>query len=112
MASFTPAAGKWHASFKSEDAMLMLAVADAVARAGGLFTVVHTAQRSATWFETWKAKCIQAKGVIVLFTDAYRAQFSEALQKEAGVIYALFKKGDIMLYIVDPPTEPTPPTCA
>ena len=80
---------KWHASFKSEDAMLILGVSNAVARAGGIFTVVHNAQRSATWLPTWTAKCIQAMGVIVGFTDAYRANFTDALKLEAAVIQTL-----------------------
>jgi hypothetical protein len=100
MASF--AAGNWHASFKSEDAMLMLGVNDAVTRAGGLFTVVHDAQRSATWFETWKAKCLMAKGVVICFTAAYCANFTPALMQEAGVILALYNAGLIKLYIVNP----------
>ena len=102
MSTFIPNAGNWHASFKSEDAMLILAVSDAVARAGGIFTVVHDAQRSATWLKTWTAKCIQAKGVIVGFTDAYRANFTDALKQEASVILALYNAGKIKLFILDP----------
>ena len=71
---------KWHASFKSGDTLLMLGVANAVNKAGCEFTVVHDAQRSATWFETWMAKCMDADGVIVGFTDAYRANFTDALK--------------------------------
>ena len=102
MASYVNGAQKWHASFKSENAQLMLEVANAVNRAGREFTVVHDAQRSATWFETWKAKCMEAHGVIVCFTDAYRANFTDALKMEAGVILSLYKARKIKLFILDP----------
>ena len=95
-------AGKWHGSFKSDDAMLMLAVTSAVQKAGGECTVVHDAQRNATWGPTWTAKCIKAIGVIVLYTDAYRANFTEALKLEAAVILALWKAGSVKLFILDP----------
>jgi hypothetical protein len=80
----------------------MLEVSNAVARAGGLFTVVHDAQNSATWFDTWKAKCEAAAGVIVIFSEHYRNDFTRALQQEAGAILGLYRRKQIKLLILDP----------
>jgi hypothetical protein len=80
----------------------MLEVSDAVARGGGFFTVVHNAQNSETWFETWKAKCEAATGVIVIFSKEYRSNFTPALQLEAGVILRLYRRKQIKLFILDP----------
>ena len=102
MASVTYPNGSWHGSYKSQDAQLMLEVSNAVARAQALFTVVHDAQNSATWFPTWKAKCEDATGVIVTFSAAYRENFTQALQMEAGVILRLYKRNQIKLFILDP----------
>ena len=102
MASVTYPNGSWHGSYKSQDSQHMLEVSNAVARAQALFTVVHDAQNSATWFPTWKAKCEDATGVIVIFSAAYRKNFTQALQMEAGVILRLYRRKQIKLFILDP----------
>ena len=102
MASLTYPNGSWHGSYKSQDAQLMLEVSNAVARAQALFTVVHDAQNSATWFTTWKAKCEDATGVVVIFSAAYRKNFTQALQMEAGVVLRLYRRKEIKLFILDP----------
>ena len=102
MASVTYPNGSWHGSYKSQDSQHMLEVSNAVARAQALFTVVHDAQNSATWFPTWKAKCEDATGVVVIFSAAYRKNFTQALQMEAGVVLRLYRRKQIKLFILDP----------
>ena len=75
---------KYHASYKSEDAQIMMEAMDGISRAGALCTVVHNAQ-SSDWFQTWKPKCLAARGVIVIYSENYRSNFTMALQKEAEV---------------------------
>ena len=102
MASLTYPNGSWHGSYKSQDSQHMLEVCSAVARAQALCTVVHDAQNSATWFTTWKAKCEDATGVVVIFSAAYRKNFTQALQMEADVVLRLYRRKQIKLFILDP----------
>ena len=46
-----------------------------------------------------------AKGVVVIFSDAYRANFSKALQQEAGVILQLYRTPHtrpFKIFVLDP----------
>ena len=94
----------WHASFRSKDSMHMLEVANAIVKAGGEPTVVHVAQRSATWLQTWMEKAEESDGVVIIYSDNYREEFTEALQQEAAVILQLYRAraGKFRLFIYDP----------
>ena len=79
----------------------MLGVTNAISKAGGECTVVHDAQKS-NWFQTWKPKCLAAKGAVVIFSDAYRGCFSNALQQEAGVILEEYRNQRTELFVLNP----------
>jgi len=92
---------KYHASYKSQDAQVMMEAMDGISRAGALCTVVHNAQ-SSDWFQTWKPKCLAARGVIVIYSENYRSNFTMALQKEAEVILNLYRKKATTVFVLDP----------
>ena len=72
-----------------------------IKEAGADCTVVHNAQTSG-WFEEWSRKCRNADSAVVIFSQAYRDNFTTALQKEAALILELYKAGDLILFILDP----------
>ena len=97
--------GKWHSTYDSGNAPLMFDVCSAVNKAGGLFTdhiVPADAHRTATFFDTWKARAMQADGVIVCFTDEYRQNFTALLKQEARVVLGLHHAKRIRLFVLDP----------
>lgn len=79
----------------------MLEASDAIIHAGADCTVVHVAQKSG-WFEEWSTKCRNADGAVVIFSQAYRDNFTPALQQEAALILQLYKAGHLILFILDP----------
>jgi len=91
----------YHASYALEDTPIMLKVADAIAKAGQICTVSPTAP-GCKQFETWKLKCMAAKGVVIIFSDHYRAHFTKPLQQEAGVLLYLRRTKRARLYVLDP----------
>uniref|UniRef100_A0A7S4RMB7 Uncharacterized protein n=1 Tax=Alexandrium monilatum TaxID=311494 RepID=A0A7S4RMB7_9DINO len=91
-----------HSTFKSEDALDMMVVADGVQQAGASWTWVHNGQRQATWFKTWRQKCMEANIIVVLFTKKYRDSFTDALKQEATVIKGMYESKLAKLYVLDP----------
>ena len=71
---------KWNVSFKSEDAMIVLQIASAMTKAGVECVVCHTAQTS-EWHVVWSSKVVW--GYVVIFSLAYKKNFTKALQQEA-----------------------------
>lgn len=88
---------------KSQDGgMLAVQIMEEVDAAGGKFSIVHF-QTGESWFSEWKRKLDNAQGAIVLFTNNYRNNFSEALKKEGGAILDRKKAdGSFRLFVVDP----------
>lgn len=93
----------FHGSMKSEDgSMLATQVMSEVHKVGGEFTIIHY-QTTDAWWGEWKRKLYEAEGAIVLFTDHYRNNFSEALKKEGGAILERMNaEPNFRLFVVDP----------
>mmetsp|Transcript_69784 Transcript_69784/g.215833 ORF Transcript_69784/g.215833 Transcript_69784/m.215833 type:complete len:115 (+) Transcript_69784:2-346(+) len=79
-----------------------MVVADGVQQAGASWTWVHNGQRQATWFKTWRQKCMEANIIVVLFTKKYRDSFTDALKQEATVIKGMYESKLAKLYVLDP----------
>lgn len=58
------------------------------------------------WFDVWKEKLSHASGIVILYTDDYRARFKEGpLRKEAeAIIEKKEQDSTFMVYVLDPDT--------
>ena len=94
--------GKVHASFSGEEsAPVSMQMQKCVQKAKYDFTGIHHGQ-TADWFEVWTDKAGVAEVMIIMFSDAYRARFTAALQREAHFIIDLEAKGTCRIFIFDP----------
>ena len=91
----------YHASYAPEDISIMLKVAEAIAKAGQICTVTPTAP-GCKQFNTWRLECMAAKGVVIIFSDHYRAHFTKPLQQEAGVLLYLRRTKRARYNVLDP----------
>lgn len=107
MTSQPTCTGTIHATFASEDGLLLAQVNERIRDAGMIPTALHCAQTS-KWFQAWSEKLFQASGVVILYTKKYREKFHQvtALRQEAN---AILKKCEadpsFLMYVLDPHTE-------
>ena len=93
----------YHASYAPEDTPIMLKVAEAIAKAGQICMASPNAP-DCKQFVTWRLECLAAncKGVVIIFSDHYRAHFTKPLQQEAGVLLYLRRTKRARLYVLEP----------